>query len=70
MCNYKKDTILVTDGSNKIYHVNPVDFSIKKTVPVKHEYLNEIEMVKGKLWANIFTEDFIVVLDPETGIVE
>jgi len=32
--------------------------------------LNELEFVKGKLWANIFTSTDVVVINPDTGFVE
>jgi len=32
--------------------------------------LNELEFVKGKLWANIFLSNDVAVIDPDTGLVE
>ena len=31
--------------------------------------LNELEWVDGKVWANIWNTDRIVIIDPNTGIV-
>jgi len=33
-------------------------------------YLNELEWIDGKVWANVYTTDTIVIINPETGIVE
>ena len=36
--------------------------------PVK--YLNELEWIDGKVWANVYMTDMIVVIDPSDGKVE
>ena len=33
-------------------------------------YLNELEYIDGKVWANVYTTDMIVIIDPESGEVE
>lgn len=46
--------LLVSDGSNNIYHVNPQDFSIQKTITVTDfkgkdlDQLNELELYKDR----------------------
>jgi Glutamine cyclotransferase len=32
--------------------------------------LNELEFVEGKLWANIYYDNRIAIIDPETGFIE
>ena len=32
--------------------------------------LNELEWIEGKIWANVYTTDQIVIIDPATGAVE
>ena len=32
-------------------------------------YLNELEWIDGKIWANVYTTDLIVVIDPKSGEV-
>ena len=32
--------------------------------------LNELEYINGKIWANIYTKDEIIIIDPATGEVE
>ena len=34
------------------------------------QFLNELEWIEGKIWANVYTTDQIVIVDPATGIVE
>jgi len=64
--------LIVSTGSSNIYFVNPSDFTIQKTVGVFNEYgyqsmLNELEYVDGKLFANIYGQNEIVVIDPISG---
>ena len=33
-------------------------------------FLNELEWIDGKIWANVYTTDQIVIIDPATGAVE
>ncbi len=60
-----QDIILISDGSNHIYHVDPSNFKVIKTVSVFDERsfplnnLNELEMYRGTLLANIFEENYI-----------
>lgn len=65
-------SLIVSTGSSNLYFVNPVDFSIQKTLGVYNEYgyqsmLNELEYVDGKIFANIYGQNDIVVIDPNTG---
>ena len=34
------------------------------------EFINELEWVDGKIWANVYTTNYIVIINPETGVVE
>ncbi len=36
--------------------------------PLKN--LNELEWIKGKIWANVYLTDMIAIIDPKTGKVE
>ncbi len=65
-------SLIVSTGSSNLYFVNPKDFSIQKTLGVYNEYgyqsmLNELEYVDGKLFANIYGQNDIVVIDANTG---
>ena len=66
--------LIASDGSSKLYFLGP-DYSLQGSVnvtldgrPVK--YLNELEWIEGKVWANIYMTDTIVVINPRTGVVE
>ena len=64
--------LIVSTGSSNLYFVNPNDFSIQKTLGVFNQYgyqsmLNELEYVDGKIFANIYGQNDIVVIDAKTG---
>ena len=65
--------LLMTDGSHLVRTINPENFEVIKTVPVLDEKgrpvieLNELEYVKGEIWANVYTTGWIVRIDPATG---
>ena len=66
--------LIASDGSSKLYFMDE-KFNVKKTVDVtmngrKVTYLNELEYIDGKVWANVYMTDMIVVIDPSTGKVE
>lgn len=66
--------LIVSDGSDKLYFVNPEDFTVKHSVSVKNNegpvlYLNELEYVDGSVYANVYQQDYIVKIDPSNGNV-
>lgn len=66
--------LIMSDGSNVLSWVNPNDFSIIKKVQVANNrstmgVLNELEYIDGVIYANIYTTNFIVKIDIETGKV-
>lgn len=65
--------LVVSDGSNKVYVVSPVDWSLRRTYEVFDndkplEYLNELEFVNNKLYANIYLSKKIAVINLEGNI--
>lgn len=67
--------LYMSNGSERIFRIEPGDFARKSafTVTLRGEplkYLNELEWIEGKIWANIYTLDQIVIIDPQTGVVE
>lgn len=69
------DKLIMSDGSNKLYHIAPSTFNMIKEVEVydhrgEVSQLNELEYVDGLVWANIWMSDRIVAIDPETGAVK
>ncbi len=67
--------LYMSDGSERIYQIDPATFKRVKSITVLHEgsplhYINELEFIDGKIWANIYLTDAIVIIEPSTGEVE
>ena len=64
-----------SDGSEKIYKLNPEDLSVVDYVNVyskdtKVKSLNELEWVDGKIYSNVYLKNAIVIINPTNGVVE
>ncbi len=71
--NYKENFI-VSDGSNKLYIVDPNTFGFVKEIEVYDNKsavynLNELENINGLIYANIYLTTKIAVINPENGKV-
>lgn len=67
--------LIVSDGSSYLTFVNPDSFSVDTTVRVTDggtpvDQLNELEWVRGEVWANVWHTNQIVRIDPATGRVK
>ena len=67
-------SLILSDGTDRLRFLDPVTFEVKRTVDVvlvDHpvERLNELEYVKGEIFANVWGENYIVRIDPATGRV-
>ena len=66
--------LIMSDGSDQLYFVDPENFSISRSLKVTANgralhYLNELEWVNGQIYANIWQRDAIAIIAPETGTV-
>lgn len=67
--------LIMSNGSSKICFRDPLTFLEKRSITVKLEgreinYLNELEYIDRKIWANVYGQDLIVVINPKNGRVE
>ncbi len=67
--------LYVSDGSPNIAVVNPQTFKTERTIQVRNggkpvQYVNELEWIGGKIWANVYMTEDIIIFDPETGAVD
>lgn len=65
----------MSNGSEILYKMDPETFSETGEIEVYDNQgavsqLNELEYIDGRIFANVYGKDFIVVIDPETGRVE
>lgn len=66
--------IIISDGTNIITYLDPDSLKVIKTLNVTFKgspmwRLNELEYIKGYLYANIYWTSKIVEIDPKTGII-
>ena len=66
--------LIASDGSANLYFLDE-NFAQKKKVLVTIEgrpvrFLNELEYIDGKIWANVYTSDEIVIINPKDGKIE
>lgn len=67
--------LFLSDGSSTIREIDPETFATKRSILVSFngqplDYINELEWVDGKIWANVYLTSAIVEINPTTGIVE
>jgi glutamine cyclotransferase len=66
--------LILSDGTDQLYFVNPETFVAEKQVAVRvgdqplHQ-LNELEYIDGEVWANVWMSQQIVRIDPQSGQV-
>ncbi len=68
------DQLIMSDGTSVLRFLDPKTFKQTSLIsvslhgrPVKH--LNELEMVKGNIFANVWLTNHIVIISPQTGQV-
>lgn len=68
------NTLVASDGSNILRFLDPNDYSLERTIEVTFRGqplpdLNELEVIGGMIYANVWKAGFIVGIDPESGAV-
>lgn len=66
--------LIMNNGGDKLYFRDPETFAVKNIVSVTDnngplDSINEMELVDGVIYANVWQKDFIVKINPETGKV-
>jgi glutaminyl-peptide cyclotransferase len=67
-------SLIASDGTSTIRFIDPATFTTQRTIdvtmmglPVKE--LNELEYIKGEIYANIWQTNYVARIDPQTGRV-
>jgi glutaminyl-peptide cyclotransferase len=67
-------SLIMSDGTHILTYLDPSSFQVQKTLlvadnngPVK--MLNELEYINGFLYANVYTTNYILKIDTNTGAV-
>lgn len=69
------EKVLNTDGSNTIFFLDKDKYNRIGSIDVYDnkgpvQNLNELEVIDGKIYANVYTTNEILVINPENGAVE
>ena len=67
--------LIISDGTANLRFFDPVTLKETARVAVTEDgrpldRLNELEYINGEVWANVWYTDFIVRIDPATGVVK
>lgn len=65
-------SLILSDGSSQIKFLDPTNFRVTRTISVVEgskpiDQLNELEFVQGDIYANVWHDNRIAVVDPKTG---
>ena len=68
------DSLILSDGSDQLRFIDPNTFQVRRTVNVRDRgrpvpELNELEYVKGEIYANVWHQNRVARIDPQTGRV-
>lgn len=66
--------LIMSDGTSTLRFLDPKTCKVVKQLVVRSggsdvPHLNELEFIKGEIWANVWYKDYIVRVSPETGEV-
>ena len=66
--------LIMSDGTSTIHFINPHTMTFTGEITVHEENqlitnLNELEYIKGEIWANVWLTNRIVRINPDTGQV-
>lgn len=68
-------SLIMSDGSSRLKFLDPANFQVTRTVSVSDnktpvQQLNELEFVQGEIYANVWHDDRVAVIDPQSGRVK
>lgn len=69
------EQLIYSDGSDRLFFVSPAEHGITRAINVRDNgepvtRLNELEWIDGRIWANVWLTNRIVIIDPASGSVE
>ncbi len=72
---YDGKQLILSNGTSQLQFLDPATFQARRTINVTSggssvEDINELEMVEGELYANIWYSNQIAVIDPASGQVK
>ncbi len=69
------EQLIYSDGSERLYFLSPAEHRITRAITVTEDdkpvtHLNELEWINGRIWANVWQTNRIVIINPANGRVE
>jgi glutaminyl-peptide cyclotransferase len=66
--------LIMSDGSDAIYFLDPKTQKVDHSISVRMDgvplfKLNELEYIDDKIYANVWQQNYIVIINPDTGLV-
>jgi glutaminyl-peptide cyclotransferase len=67
-------SLIASDGSDQIRFIDPATLTVQRSIAVRENgnavtNVNELEYVKGQIYANVWQTDRVLRIDPATGQV-
>jgi glutamine cyclotransferase len=67
-------SLIMSDGSDSLRVLSPATFQVQRVLHVRYEdapvlQLNELEYVNGEVLANVYQSNWVLRIDPATGLV-
>lgn len=67
--------LIMSDGSATLYFLDPMTFTVRRQVSVtlngkKIPFINELEYIDGDIWANVYGDDSILIINGSNGKVK
>jgi glutamine cyclotransferase len=66
-------SLIMSNGTNTLRFLDPTTFQLRRTMAVTDAggypvtQLNELEWVRGEIWANVWQSEMVARIDPATG---
>lgn len=69
------EQLVYSDGSESLRFLDPQTLELTHRIAVTRDgkpqrRLNELEWIEGRIWANVWQTDEIVIINPATGVVQ
>ncbi len=67
--------LVASDGTSSLYFLDPKTLTAARKVTVRDhgrqiQYLNELEYIKGRIYANVYRSNRIAIINPTDGTVD
>jgi glutamine cyclotransferase len=67
--------LIYSDGSDRLFFLSPAEHRITHAISVTEAgrpvtRLNELEWIDGRIWANVWQTNRVIIIDPASGNVE